>query len=87
MHLHFPLVGALVFRAFRRQVQSIEAQLMRPNTIGKLFVLATRQKFWTQSQWDAFLSIAKSMDFSVVRKSQHEVHLLRSLSFWASGTS
>jgi len=43
------------------------------------------KNFGLKVNGDAFLSIAKSLDFSIIRKSQHDLHLLEALLFGQAG--
>ena len=65
---------------------AIEAQLLdsKHNWEAVLFWQLAKN-FGLKVNGDAFLSIAKSMDFSIIRKSQHEVHLLEALFFGQAG--
>ena len=66
--------------------KAIEAQLIesKQNWEAVLFWQLAKN-FGLKVNGDAFLSIAKSMDFSVIRKSQFEVHQLEALFFGQSG--
>ena len=66
--------------------KAIEAQLIesKQNWEAVLFWQLAKN-FGLKVNGDAFLSIAKSMDFSVIRKSQFEAHQLEALFFGQSG--
>jgi len=66
--------------------KAIETQLneSKQNWEAVLFWQLAKN-FGLKVNGDAFLSIAKSMDFSIIRKSQHEAHQLEALFFGQSG--
>ena len=66
--------------------KAIETQLndSKQNWEAVLFWQLAKN-FGLKVNGDAFLSIAKSMDFSVVRKSQHQLHPLEALFFGQAG--
>jgi hypothetical protein len=66
--------------------KAIETQLIesKQNWEAVLFWQLAKN-FGLKVNGDAFLSISKSMDFSVVRKSQHQVHQLEALFFRQAG--
>ena len=66
--------------------KAIETQLIESKQDWEAVLFWQLAKnFGLKVNGDAFLSISKSIDFSVVRKSQHEVHLLEALFFGQAG--
>ena len=66
--------------------QAIETQLndSKQNWEAVLFWQLSKN-FGLKVNGDAFLSVSKSIDFSVVRKSQHDVHHLEALFLGQAG--
>jgi hypothetical protein len=76
----------LYFERLEEKYSAIETQLLDSNHNWEAVLFWQLAKnFGLKVNGDAFLSIAKSMAFSVVRKSQHSIHHLEALFFGQAG--